>query len=76
MKIFAIMGLASLVGISALGALTALSGLLPAKRGPAAGPAPAQPAFALAVGTAVDAAVETTDAVDSESDDCDDPVRA
>jgi MFS family permease len=63
--------LAVITAISAVGALTALSGLLPARRRAAAGPGPAQPALALAAGRAIDA-----DAADAESDDCGEPVCA
>jgi MFS family permease len=60
--------LAVITAISALGALTALSGLLPARRRTAAEPALAQPALALAI----DGAAGTA----AESDDCGDPICA
>jgi hypothetical protein len=60
--------LAVITAISALGALTALSGLLPARRRPAAQPALAKPALALAIDTAADA--------DAASEDCGDPICA
>jgi hypothetical protein len=58
--------LAVITAISVLGALTVLSGLLPARRRPAAEPTLAQPALALAA----------DEAADAESDDCGDPVCA
>jgi sugar phosphate permease len=61
--------LAVITAISALGALTALSGLLPARRKPAGRLAP-EPALALAVDTATDTAAA------AESDDCADPICA
>jgi MFS family permease len=66
--------LAVITAISALGALTALSGLLPARRRLAAElePTLAQPALALAVDRGGDA----VDIEAVESDDCGDPVCA
>jgi len=66
--------LAVITAISAIGALTALSGLLPARRRPAAEYALAGPALALALAADTAAAVDTD--TDTESDDCGDPVCA
>jgi MFS family permease len=59
--------LAVITAISAIGALTALSGLLPSRRRSAAKPA-------LALAAHADAA--DTDTADTETDDCGDPVCA
>jgi len=71
--------LAVITAISALGALTALSGLLPARRRPAARPALTQPALALALDAGpADLAdlADPGDPADTESRDCGDPVCA
>jgi MFS family permease len=65
--------LAVITAISAIGALTALSGLLPARRRRTTAPVLAQPALALAV----DSAGEAVDSgADVAPDDCGDPICA